>query len=122
MAQSNWHFRSHRGASYYIGLYHSPQSGNVVIYCNSKVTTIDFGVLETKCYSFFIGEELLEVQIEKKDKGYNYSLNINSEVATPLNKRRKKKEAEDKKMMRYAFIGLVVLMIIVLIIVQLLKD
>lgn len=108
MAQRSWQFNSHLGRTYHIGLYHSEESGNVVIYCDSNVTTIDFGVLDTKDYSFFIGEELLEINIVKEKEGYTYTFHIDRKTKTPLNKRRQEIDRQDKKMVIFIFLALLV--------------
>ncbi len=108
MAQKNWRFNSHRGHSYVIGLYHSEQSGNIVIHCNSKVTTIDFGVQESKEYSFFIGEELLVIKIEKSGQLYTYELIIDKEVKTALNAKRAEEDKTEKVGLLFALLGLII--------------
>lgn len=57
-----------------------------MIYCNSRIVLIDFHVLQTKRYSFFIEEELCEVNIERKDNQFYYDFHVNREVDTPVNR------------------------------------
>lgn len=107
MAQKNWRFNSHRGHSYVIGLYHSEQSGNVVIYCNSNVTTIDFGVLDTKEYSFFVGEELLVIKIKKTGTQYSYEMVIDKKVNTPLNAKRMENQKEENRGLLFVLLSFI---------------
>jgi hypothetical protein len=65
-----------------------------MIYCNSKVVLVDFKVRETKSYSIFIEEELCEIGIERQADRFVYGFDINKDVDTPLNRKRK---AIDKK-------------------------
>lgn len=66
-----------------------------MVYLNTKVIIIDFQVLETKSYSFFIEEELCEIEVERKDDRFAYGFKINREVDTPLNRQRKAQEKAD---------------------------
>ena len=116
MAQKNWRFNSHRGHSYIIGLYHSAQSGNVVIHCNSNVTTIDFGVLESKEYSFFVGEELLIIRIEKSGDQYTYEMVIDKQVETRLNAQRKEDKKVEKNGLLFALLGFIIVFVVLFLI------
>lgn len=54
---------------------------------------IDFGVTESKSYSFFLDDELCEVHIERgQGNQFHYRCNLNREAATPLNQMRKASE------------------------------
>lgn len=69
-----------------------------MVYLNSKVIIIDFQVLETKTYSFFIEEELCELEVERKeDDRFAYGFKINQDVDTPLNRKRKAQEKSDMR-------------------------
>jgi len=68
-----------------------------MVYLNSKVILIDFQVLETKTYSFFIEEELCEIEVERKDDRFAYGFKINQDVDTPLNRQRKEREKADMR-------------------------
>lgn len=57
-----------------------------MIYCNSRIVLIDFHVLQTKSYSFFIEEELCEVNIERRENRFFYDFHVNREVDTPVNR------------------------------------
>jgi hypothetical protein len=53
---------------------------------------VDFKILKTSSYSFFIEDELCELEIELRDGKFYYGFNINKTADTPLNRIRKKKE------------------------------
>ncbi len=78
------------GKKFKIGLFHGPVSGHVLVHCNAKIVLIDFKVLHTKTYSFFIEDELCELIIEKKDGQFFYDFSTNKQVDTPLNRSRKR--------------------------------
>ena len=85
-----------------MGIYHGPTSGNLMIYCNSRVVLIDFLVKKAKTYSFFINDEFCEIIMrEEDDKTFTYSFKVNKKVDTPLNKLR---EAREQKYLFYSLI------------------
>ena len=90
MNQFNWIFIDGNGKRQSIGLLHGAKSGHLVIHCNSKVILVDFKVLQTKSYNLFINEEFCIITIERKNGNFLYSLDIDKEVDTPLNRVRKK--------------------------------
>jgi len=97
-----------------VTLYHGDTTGHVLITLNSKVLIIDFKVRETKSYSFFIDEELCEVHIKRNEDSFSYSFEIDKNVQTPLNERRKK--TEKKHLWQTAgFFGSMVLAVILII-------
>ncbi len=70
-----------------MGIYHGEESCNVLIYCNATILDVDFDVLETKEYSFFLGAELVRLEIEKNDEGnFLYGLYLDKKADTPLNR------------------------------------
>ena len=62
-----------------------------------KILIIDFKVRETKSYSFFIDEELCEINITRTNDKFIYTFEINKTVQTPLNAKRKKREKKHEK-------------------------
>ena len=91
MAQFNWTYLGDEGKNYNVGLFHGNNTGHVLIYCNMRVVLVDFHVLESKNYAFFLGEELCEIQITSEgDNIYSYDFTIDDTVDTPLNRKRKK--------------------------------
>ena len=95
MKQFHWNHLDQRGKIHKVGLLHGARTGHVLIHVNGKISSIDFKVMESKQYSLFIDEELIELNIIRHDDHYEYTMEINEEVKTPLNKARNK---ERKKM------------------------
>jgi hypothetical protein len=105
MAQIDWMVTGNRGSRFRIGLYHGDESGHVLMYCNSRIVTIDFGVLSAKTYTLFLDDELCEVHIEPRpDAGYDYTCSVNTEAATPLNDMRRARKKQERRGMAI-FIG-----------------
>ena len=90
MSQFHWSYYSTTGQPYIVGLYHGPESGHVVVYCNNEVIAIDFGVKESGLYAFFIEEDLCEIRIERKKGKFKYTFGSNQKVDTPFNRMRRK--------------------------------
>ncbi len=63
-----------------------------MVHCNAKVILIDFHVLEDKTYSFFIEDELCELQLTRKEDRFHYDFKIDKEADTPLNQERRERE------------------------------
>lgn len=72
-----------------------------MIHCNAKVIIIDFNVLESKTYSFFINQELCEIELERKGDTFYYHFHVNHTADTPLNRVRK---ARERKFWRQALL------------------
>lgn len=109
MSQHAWAYLSPGGQQYIVGLYHGPDSGNLVVYCNNEVVAIDFQVKDQARYSFFIEEDLCEVRIEKKGDHFQYFFESNLEVDTPLNRKRQQAARRDKRFLIFILIASVVL-------------
>jgi hypothetical protein len=75
-----------------VGLFHGNRTGHLLVHCNSRIVIIDFHVLQSKMYSFFIDDELCEIKLERKDDRFYYDFNINKEVDTPKNRERRATE------------------------------
>jgi len=82
MSQANWAYCNKRGQLYKIGLYHGDDSGNVVIYCNNQILTIDFEIEGPKSYTFYLDQDVCEVSIEEREVGYFYDFCVNDEKAS----------------------------------------
>ncbi len=89
MAQFNWTYLSDQGQRYNVGIFHGPRTGHVLIYCNLKVLLIDFSVLDSKDYTFFLGEDLCIVKLERRGDKFYYDLSIDHTTDTPRNRQRK---------------------------------
>lgn len=92
LAQFNWTYLADAGRQYNVGLFHGDKTGHLLVYLNAKIIIIDFQVLETKSYSFFIEEELCKIEVERQGERFAYGFKINEEVDTPRNRERKKTE------------------------------
>jgi hypothetical protein len=90
LAHCTWTLVGGEGRNHQVGLYHGQRTGHVMIYCGSKIMQIDFSVLQSKTYSFFIEDEFCEIKLERKGDTFYYTFEINKEVDTPLNRHRKK--------------------------------
>jgi len=90
MSQSNWVYSDQLGQRYEIGLYHGQSSGHLIVYCNWKVILIDFNVLNTKSYSFYFGEELCHLTIERAEDTYQYSFQQSDETLISIQNHNKK--------------------------------
>ncbi len=92
MNQFNWTYLADNGTNHQVVLMHGATSGHLLVYCNTSILLIDFGVLKTSSYSFFIEEELCELRIERQGDEFSYGFDVNRDADTPLNNARKKKE------------------------------
>jgi len=109
----HWTYIGDRAQKTRVGLYHSADSGNVMLYCGKEIIVIDFCVLESKKYTFFIGDELCEVTIDRKGNAFYYGMEINTQADTPRNRRRKvidRKDLVESAVMVSLFVGAIVLM------------
>lgn len=90
MNQRQWIYLGPYGRHNKIGLMHGADSGNVMIYYNDKIITIDFKVFESKKYKFFVDEKLCEVLIikHKKQDSYRYEFKFDNKTKTDYNVRR----------------------------------
>jgi hypothetical protein len=112
MAQINWVFLDDFGGRHKVGLYHGDRSGHVMIHCNLKVMQVDFSVEDSKMYSFFIEDELIEIILDKKDGMFGYEFRVNKNVDTPRNKVRRIAEGKNRKQITLIVGGLVMVLAI----------
>jgi tRNA A-37 threonylcarbamoyl transferase component Bud32 len=112
MKQFHWNHLDQRGKIHKVGLLHGARTGHVLIHVNGKITSIDFKVLESKQYSLFIDEELIELNIIRHDDHFEYTMEINEEVKTPLNAARKK-ERKKMSMQSLMFVAALVVAIVI---------
>jgi len=61
-----------------------------MIYCNTRIVVIDFGVTSSKNYSFFINDELCDIAIEEKEGKFSYGFKVDEVTDTPRNRGRRK--------------------------------
>jgi hypothetical protein len=90
MSQITWTYVDDDGYAHKVGLFHGDDSGHLVVYCNTRIVVIDFNVLTSKKYSFFIDEELCDVDIEEKEGKFSYGFTIDQITDTPRNRGRRK--------------------------------
>ncbi len=90
-----WTYVDDYGASHNVGLFHGINTGHLMIYCNTRIMFIDFNVTDEKKYSFFINDELCDIQVEKSDGKFAYGFEIDQKTHTPRNVNRKKQERKD---------------------------
>ena len=109
MAQAGWIYADDNGHKHAIGLYHGDKSGHLVIYINQMVMTIDFSVLESRTYTFFVEDELCEIALEKEKDMFTYSFNINKEADTPRNRARAALDTKYQGYMYLMIMGILVL-------------
>ena len=88
MSQMQWTYIDDFGRRYRVGLYHG-RTGHLLIYCNARILVIDFNVLSSKKYTFFINHELCDVLVERNDNRFAYGFEIDRKTRTPWNDRRR---------------------------------
>lgn len=109
MGQQVWEMDSVTGTHYTLGLFHGDDTGNLMVYLNNDIFLIDFKILDTKSYNFFIGEEFMRLSILKAASGFEYLLEVDKESPTPLNNAIKKSENEEQNLL---LLGLILMSII----------
>jgi len=118
LAQLQWNVPSIGGRAYRVGLYHGEGSGHLLLYVNNKITLIDFGVQDSKDYSFFLEEELFELKITKTGTSYNYALVHNEELDTPFNKQRRSQQRFNRLSQWVGGVLLLLLLSLVVVVVR----
>ena len=108
MAQLQWTIPGYGGRKYRVGMYHGEDSGHLMVHCNNKVMLIDFGVKDSKNYSFFLDQELFELHLLRDNGSFSYDLRHNEDIDSPHNRRRE----DDKKTMRWRLIAAGVLFVV----------
>ncbi len=101
-----------------MGLYHGTQSGHLLVYCNSKVVLIDFKVRESKTYSMFLDDELLELKLDRRKDKFFYSFQINKEADTPRNRQRIENERRDVRRAMILLAGFLLLVTLSVLLVR----
>ena len=110
MAQISWVYVTPTHRQYGVGLYHGDDSRHVLVFVNNQVLKIDFHVVEDKTYSFFIEDELCEIQMKRKSTHWSYDFKVNHKVDTLVNQERRKAER------RYLFYSIGFLLLLVLVV------
>lgn len=110
MNHYTWTYLGDGGRNYRVGLLYSPKSGHLLIYIGAKIVQVDFKVFDTKEYSFFIEEELVHINLERRGNEMYFSFDIDKKVDTPRNRRR---HALERKYFIHLLIFLAVLGLLV---------
>ena len=108
MGQFNWTYLGDNGKKFRVGIFHGPRTGHLLIHCNAKIVQVDFGVRESTTYSFFLDEELCEIELERIGNKFQYRFHINKTIDTPRNRARKRIERKHWKQ-SLLFFGLLLL-------------
>lgn len=74
---------------------------------------IDFKVVESKTYSFFIEEEFCEIKMDRKGDKMFYTFEINKKIDTPRNRIRKKTNNKHLKQTLLFFGGMVLVAVLI---------
>ena len=90
MSQFTWTYIGDDGARHRVGLFHGDSTGHLMIYCNTRIVVIDFGVTTSKNYSFFIDDELCDIAVEENDGKFSYGFKVDEVTDTPRNRGRRK--------------------------------
>ncbi len=112
VSQANWSYCNKRGQLYKVGVYHGDDSGNVLIYCNNQILTIDFEVSHTKSYTFYLDQDVCEVSIEASGRGYQYDFRVNDEKASDLPHLQNKDQNEQTYLLYVSLAGLLLFSLI----------
>ncbi len=110
MNHYTWTYIGDAGRNYRVGLLHSPKSGHLLIYIGSKIVQIDFKVFDSKAYTFFIEEELVHINLERRGGEMYFTFNIDKKTDTPRNRFR---QALERKYFYHSLIFLAVLGLLV---------
>lgn len=111
MNHFTWTYVGDSGFSAHVGLYHSSKTGHLMVYVDKKVIIVDFSIRDSKTYSFFINDELCELQLERREEQMFYHFEINKKADTPRNRARKKIEKKHFRQTAIFFSILCILLI-----------
>jgi hypothetical protein len=98
MAQIGWVFLDDFGGRHRVGLYHGDRTGHVLLHCDNRIIQVDFSVKESCTYSFFIEDELCEIQLVKEHGVFSYAFEVNKTIDTPRNRVRR---IDDRRNIKY---------------------
>lgn len=119
MSQMTWTYIGDNGARHRVGLFHGDNTGHLLVYCNTRIVVIDFGVTSSKNYSFFINDELCDIEVEEKEGKFSYGFKVDQVTDTPRNRGRKKMIRDERRQTIVA--GAVFVLFIVLLVFLLLR-
>jgi len=98
---------------YEIGLFHAAKNGHLLVHCNNEIMLIDFNIDENKEYNFYMGPELVNLNLKKDEKGqFSYGLVIDKKTNTPLNQQRRLIERKEKRQLFFLGLGIIALILL----------
>ncbi|HSF88769.1 MAG TPA: hypothetical protein VLA46_05080 [Saprospiraceae bacterium] len=108
-----WTYIADDGVRYNVGLFHGDNTGHLLVYCNARIVVIDFSVLSSKNYSFFINDELCDLVIEEKDGKFLYGFKVDEVTDTARNRgRRKMIRTEVRQSLLIGFLFILIILLI----------
>ncbi len=78
MCESRWTFYDPQSGTQTLGLYHGADSGHVLVFHNSNVLIIDFGIRESKSYTIQHNDSLITLGIERAGSSFDYTFHRKS--------------------------------------------
>jgi hypothetical protein len=113
MSQMTWIHIADDGSKHKIGLFHGNTTGHVLVYCNARIVVIDFNVSVSRKYSFFINDQLFDLEIEEKEGKFAYGFKPDHIADTPYNQARRKDNRRQIKLVILLCIAFVLLIFLV---------
>jgi hypothetical protein len=112
MSQMTWTYIADDGSLHKVGLFHGDNTGHLLIYCNASIMVIDFSVHSTRNYSFFINDELCDIEVEEKEGKFYYGFKVDQITDTPRNRVRRRLIREEVR--QSLLIGTILIVVILL--------
>jgi hypothetical protein len=97
MSQMTWTHIADDGSRHKVGLFHGNTTGHVLVYCDARIIVIDFNIRTSKKYSFFINDQLFDLEIEEKEGKFSYGFKSDMIADTPYNVARRKADRKQNK-------------------------
>jgi len=112
MSQMTWTYIADDGSLHKVGLFHGDNTGHLLIYCNASIMVIDFSVHTTRNYSFFINDELCDIEVEEKEGKFYYGFKVDQITDTPRNRVRRRLIREEVR--QSLLLGAILIVVILL--------
>ena len=109
--ECTWIFVGDEARRFNIRMMHGLKNGEFLLYCNNQLLCFDEKVFGTAKYSFFLEDELCEVQLDRQGDFFHYSFHINKKAKTMRNKARSAQDKVHQRQMFY-FFGILVLLVV----------
>lgn len=90
MNKQEWIHIDPKQRQHKVGVMHDPKTGNLLVYFDKNVVLVDYKVFQTKKVKFFIDDELCELSVIRRKRGFEYQFNFDTKTKTPKNILRKK--------------------------------